>query len=123
MFFFFYVNQKQTEHTGEHPLIIHDHCGKYGKFQVFSIANVFHLFIIPLFSFGRRYFVRMSCCGEVYGLDPKIAKEWKKGNRKLSIQDLTPLNDYRQTNQKVCHNCGRILDQEDHFCSHCGTKV
>ena len=124
MFLLFFVDKKQFNIPFEQGEIFHNHCGKYGRMQLFYIANVFRLFFIPLFKYHKRYFVRMSCCGEVYEVEAKLAKKVKRRKKlSLALDELIDLNDYRQLGQKVCSSCGYIIKEKDKFCSQCGSQV
>ena len=46
----------------------------YGRYQVFMTYMYFSFFFIPLFKWNRRFYVKMSCCGAVYELDPEKGK-------------------------------------------------
>lgn len=122
MFLFFFIKSKQADVPFHQPPIIHDHCGKFGQMQLFQISEVFYLFFIPLFKFNKRYFVRMSCCGEVYQMDKDLVKQIKKGKKtNIQLKELIDLNDYHRLGKLPCPSCGYILESSSRFCSQCGT--
>lgn len=56
-------------------------CGRYGHYEVFMTYTCLSLFFIPTFRWNRHYYVRSSCCGTLYELDPEIGKRIKKAKR------------------------------------------
>ena len=56
-------------------------CGRYGAYEVFMTYTQLLLFFIPVFKWNRQYFVRMSCCGTVYTLDPAVGSAIARGER------------------------------------------
>jgi hypothetical protein len=47
------------------------------------------LFFIPVWKWNRQYFVRMSCCGTVYTLDPAVGEAIARGeNPEIRPADL-----------------------------------
>ena len=64
-------------------------CGKYGAYEVFMTYTQLLLFFIPVFKWNRQYFVRMSCCGTVYTLDPEVGAAIARGeNTEIRPADL-----------------------------------
>ena len=61
--------------------VICDRCGRYGRFQVVMTYMYFSFFFIPLFKWNRKYYVKMSCCGTVYELDPEVGKILARGGQ------------------------------------------
>ena len=70
--------EKQLNYT---QTVICDICGRYGRYQVFMTYMYFSFFFIPLFKWNKRFYVKMSCCGSVYELDPEIGKEILAGRQ------------------------------------------
>ena len=70
--------------------VICDICGRYGRYQVIMTYMYFSFFFIPLFKWNKRFYVKMSCCGSVYELDPEIGKEILAGRQvEITRKDLT----------------------------------
>lgn len=64
-------------------------CGRSGQYIVFMTYTVLTLFFIPVFKWNRQYFVRMSCCGTTYRLDPEVGKVIARGGQvEIQPQDL-----------------------------------
>ncbi len=79
--------EKQLNYT---QTVICDICGRYGRYQVFMTYMYFSFFFIPLFKWNKRFYVKMSCCGSVYELDPEIGREILAGRQaEITRKDLT----------------------------------
>lgn len=122
-------------HTGQkllsdHQLVICEHCGGYGRYQVYMTYLCLSLFFIPIFKWGRRYYVKMSCCETVYKLDPKIAREMERGAQtEISPADLTMAQPGRRSQWQprsarklICRSCGYETEEDFVYCPKCGGK-
>lgn len=78
MFFICGINSGQKE-LKFNQLVICDQCGSYGRYQVFMTYMCLSLFFIPVLKWGKRYYVKMSCCGSVYELDSDTGKRIARG--------------------------------------------
>lgn len=54
-------------------------CGKKARGDVYVIYWYFSFFFIPLFKWGKHYFVRMKCCHAVYEIDPVRGRALERG--------------------------------------------
>ncbi|MCQ2401817.1 MAG: zinc ribbon domain-containing protein [Lachnospiraceae bacterium] len=109
-------------------LIVCDNCGKYGRFEVFMTYTVLSLFLIPLFRWNRRYYVKTSCCGAIYELDPEVGNEIRHGGDvKIQYSDLKPVSvpsgSYVDTAHKRCVHCGYETDEDFEYCPKCGNRL
>lgn len=113
-------------------------CGRYGRYIVYMTYTVLSLFFIPCFKWNRQYFVRMSCCGKTYRLDPEVGKRIARGEEvQIRPEDLEEVSDGWQsadsentvrwanwTNQvKTCRHCGYAADADFDYCPKCGNKL
>lgn len=110
-------------------------CGRYGRYIVFMTYTVLSLFFIPCFKWNKQYFVRMSCCGKIYRLDPEIGKRISRGEEiEICREDLEEVDfGYsddgisRRANwtgfSKTCPGCGYEADQDFEYCPKCGRKL
>lgn len=125
MFFIFGISQgsKGLDYT---KTVVCRQCGGYGRYQVFMTYSYFSLFFIPVFKWGRRYFVQMSCCNTVYELNPEKGKQLSHGeNVDIGEQDLTLFKAQRGRfggNQKRCSGCGYETAEDFEFCPKCGQR-
>ena len=78
MFFIMGINQGRKELQND-QLVICEHCGSYGRYQVFMTYMCLSLFFIPCFKWNRQYYVRTTCCNTVYALDPEVGKRIARG--------------------------------------------
>lgn len=108
--------------------VICSQCGSYGRYQIFMTYMYFSFFFIPLFKWNKRFYVKMSCCGTVYELNPETGKSLLKGEPvDLSQQDLTLVEKgtkpyYGYQGNKVCENCGYETGEDFEFCPKCGRR-
>lgn len=102
-------------------MVVCDSCGAYGRYQLFMTCTVLSLFLIPLFRWNRRYYVRMSCCETLYELDGEIGGRIARGeDAEIRPEHLTLVN--RQYAGRRCANCGYTTREDFDFCPKCGHK-
>ncbi len=118
MFFIFGISQKE-EKLDFSETIICPACGSYGRMEVFCSYSYFSLFFIPLFRWGRKYFVKATCCGSVCAIDRALGDSIRKGETgridpsSLSFKSVTR-----------CRICGYIPKGEKcTFCPECGSRL
>lgn len=78
MFFFFGIMNDQKDLDFHQPMTC-DVCGRMGQYQVFVTYMVLSIFFIPIFKWGRTYYVRTSCCGSLYQLRPEVGRAIERG--------------------------------------------
>ena len=128
--------------------VICPNCGRYGRYMVFMTYTVLSLFFIPCFKWNRQYFVRMSCCGKIYRLDPEVGKRIAKGEEvQIMPEDLEEADFGWQENSsgwyqdcgyaddsisrranwngssKTCSHCGYQADPDFDYCPKCGNRL
>ena len=85
-------------------------CGIVGEYQVFVAYTVLSLFFIPIFKWGRKYYVQTSCCGKTYKLDNEVGRAIEKGEPVVISQ-----NDLEYEGQtpviKKCNYCGYVTEE------------
>ena len=84
MFFFFGIMNDQKNLDFHQPMTC-DVCGRMGQYQVFVTYMVLSIFFIPIFKWGRTYYVRTSCCGSLYQLRPEVGHVIERGEN-VTIQ-------------------------------------
>lgn len=116
--------RKQIEYL---KTVICAHCGAYGRYEVFMTYMYFSFFFIPLLKWNKKYYVRMSCCGTLYELDPEVGRRLSRGED-LEIQesDLNLIregsgNPWNQT--KKCARCGYETEEDFAYCPKCGSPL
>lgn len=119
MFFIMGINTKQ-EQLDYNQTMICDTCGQYGRYVVFMTYTVLSLFFIPIFKWGKKYYVQTSCCQTTYELNPEVGKQIEyHQNVQIQPSDLIIL---QKNNMKVCSNCGYHTSEDFEFCPKCGNR-
>ena len=107
-------------------IVICSQCGGYGRYQVFMTYSYFSVFFIPIIKWDRRYYVQMSCCNTIYGLNAEKGKQISRGEPiEITEQDLSILESERRTSEwsrKKCTSCGYETTEDFEFCPKCGQK-
>ncbi len=128
MFFIMGVTPVSKEIPYSGALMICDKCGRYGRYQIFMTYMCLSLFFIPTFKWNRRYYVKTSCCGAVYELNPDVGRRLARGEQILITPDMLTFarsgNDRAawQTTVKRCPNCGYETTEDFEFCPKCGQR-
>lgn len=127
MFFIMGINQGTKEIPYSGALIICDKCGRYGRYQIFMTYMCLSLFFIPMFKWNRKYYVKTSCCGTVYELDPQAGKRIARGEPLAITPDLLTLVNTGHDRAswetvKRCAGCGYETSEDFEYCPRCGRK-
>jgi hypothetical protein len=97
-------------------------CGSYDVLAgVTCTFQQFTLFFIPIFRFGRRYFVSCPNCGAVY----EMSKDEGKRIARDPTAEINPnaLVMVQRANKKTCPNCKCAVDPSCRYCPNCGTNL
>lgn len=122
MFIFFDVSQftKQLEF---YQTVTCQHCGRFGRYEVLQTGSRFRLFFLPIFTFGKQYWVRMTCCGTVYRLNPEVGKAIARGESVQIREGDLELARTGRTAPGHCPNCGQAYEMGANFCPNCGEPL
>ena len=127
MFFIGGINSGYQELRYNGSTVICGRCGAYGRYTVFMTYMVFSFFFIPLFKWNRRYYVKMSCCGSVYELNPEVGAAIARGEeREIREEDLTLRQDGDLRWNKPprrCPSCGFETGEDYDYCPKCGNRL
>ena len=121
MFFVFGITQKNDELEYNSNLIIHD-CGQYGRTKVYITYMTLSIFFIPTFKWNKKYYVKYTCCGDIYELNPETGRKIEHGEDVL-ITENDLINLYYKDTTKHCSNCNTNWTDEYEFCPKCGKKL
>lgn len=123
MFFFVFFGIKDKEILlGNSNDIICPQCGEVTNGEVYKTYSYFHLFLIPLVKWNRRYFVKTNCCKRVYMLNPEVGKQFEKdSNIVINKGDLEIIEVY--THMKYCDHCRVNVPNEYQYCPYCGKDL
>ncbi|MDO5137428.1 MAG: zinc ribbon domain-containing protein [Oscillospiraceae bacterium] len=123
MFFVIGINQGQKD-LNYSAVIRCGSCGSYSRAQLFVTYSQLLLFFIPTIRWGKRYYVKMACCGSVYELDREKGKQIENGmTADIAPEDLILVRGGRQPSVMYCNNCGKELDRSYSFCPYCGERI
>lgn len=128
MFFIGGITQGTKELAYQAAAIICGRCGRYGRYQVYMTYMCLSLFFIPVLKWNRRYYVKTTCCGTVYELDPEIGKRLSKGeDLEIKPEELTLVSEGHQAPAwqmpvKRCQVCGYETKENFDFCPKCGNR-
>lgn len=113
--------------------VICDRCGRYGRYQIIMTYMYFSFFFIPVFKWNKRFYIKMTCCGAVYELNPDVGKAILRGSQtEISKEDMTlaevgnergAQGDSPQGPWKRCGGCGYETREDFEFCPKCGNKL
>lgn len=97
-------------------------CGKYGRYEVFMTYTALSLFFIPIFKWGKRYYVKTSCCNSVYEISTELGQRISRGEKvELRDEDLNIIG--AQKLYKHCPRCNYSTSDDFDFCPKCGEKL
>lgn len=104
-------------------LVICDHCGSYGRYQVFMTYMCLSIFFIPCFKWDKKFYVQMSCCDTLYELDPEVGKAIARGESiQIQKEQLREVQAGRKSRFRKCNSCGYETQEDFEFCPKCGNK-
>ena len=104
-------------------MVICDRCGKYGRYTVFMTYMVLSLFFIPVFKWGKKYYVQTTCCGSTYQLDPEIGRRIEKGESlDIHAGDMELIGGQSYSMVKRCEECGYTTEEDFEYCPKCGRR-
>lgn len=120
MFFIGGISQKQ-EYLNFQQLMECKNCNQYTQVKIIMVYTYFSFFFIPLFKWGKRYFVQLDCCKSICELDKETGRQIEKG----IITSLDPSSlSFQKTNRiQHCTNCGFQTQENFSYCPRCGNKL
>lgn len=123
MFFIMGISDGQKElNYDNYGMNICKSCGAYSRYTVFMTYMCLSLFFIPTFKWGKKYYVKSSCCNSIFELDEEKGKAIARDeNVRITDEDLTI---FRKNNrQKRCRNCEFETSEDFDFCPKCGERL
>lgn len=93
-------------------------CGRYSHLKLFKEYSYFHFFFIPLFTWGRRYYLEDRSCGRVFEVPPDYRGELLRS----SNIDFSRLQEVKMP-FRVCPGCGKYSDANYQYCPYCGREL
>ena len=112
MFFIGGITQGTKELVYNAAAMICGRCGRYGRYQVFMTYMCLSFFFIPILKWGRKYYVKTSCCGTVYQLNEEVGKRIAAGEDvSIREEDLTLVSEghdaWRRSRRTCCLTISR----------------
>ncbi len=97
-------------------------CGSFGTMAAVTCTfQQFTLFFIPIFRFGKQYFVTCLNCGTVYEMTKaegqRIARDY---SAEINPEQLFVV---QGTSRKTCPGCNSAIDPNARYCPNCGTRL
>ncbi|WP_416200891.1 zinc ribbon domain-containing protein [Thermocaproicibacter melissae] len=81
----------------------------------------FIFFFIPMFRFGKRYFISCPNCGSVYEISREVGKRLEHDpNAEVNPEKIFRL---ARRASHYCPFCGTAVPPGSRFCPHCGQKL
>lgn len=98
-------------------------CGAYGAAAaVVCVFQQFTFFFLPLFRFGKRYYVTCPNCGAVYELNREEGRRLERDpNAQINPDQMTRISG--ASGRHYCPHCGTEVEPGSHFCPNCGTQL
>lgn len=120
MFFIMGISQGQKRLNFD-QVIVCGHCGKYGHLEVYLVYSYLSLFFIPVFKWGRRYFVKTTCCNTSVELDAELGRRIERGEVTSLPESIIP-DTYQYRGKRRCSACGYETEEDFQFCPKCGER-
>lgn len=97
-------------------------CGQMTSYRLVKTYNYFHIFFIPLFKWGKKYYLISRCCNSMFEIPVELG-EALEGGRDVPVrdEDLTPI--HHGYSLIICPSCRRHVDPEYSYCPYCGTRI
>lgn len=89
MFFIMGISQGQKKLNFD-QLVVCRSCGKYGHLEVYMVYSYLSLFFIPVFRWGRSYYVRTTCCGRSVPISQELGRRIAAGEVTSLPEDIIP---------------------------------
>lgn len=121
MFLMIGISQGQKKLNFD-QVVVCGHCGQYGHLQVYVVYSYFSLFFIPLFKWGREYYVKTSCCGKAVPIGAELGRQIERGEVTVLPQDIIP-DTCGGAVRHCCMSCGFETKEDYQFCPKCGSRL
>jgi hypothetical protein len=103
--------------------VICSNCSMFGRYEIFMTYTYLSLFFIPILKWGRHFYVKTTCCGKLYELNPIVGKMILKGqDTDIRSEDLTAAPGHSGFHRN-CPECGYSVNSEYKYCPKCGKHM
>lgn len=97
-------------------------CGRLTRFEVWVTMTCLTLFFIPTLRWGKRYYLKSTCCGAVCELPRSLGDAIARGE----VTSIDPSSLHFSGGApcvKRCPACGFTTDEDYQFCPKCGSRL
>lgn len=110
----------KVKEIGDGQMMICPACGRFSRMTPYVEKQEVRLFFLPIFKFRSKYFVKASCCHDLFQLEPEIGRAIERGEH-ITIDE----GDLQSTgeNTKTCPYCRGVIEESHQFCPHCGKNL
>lgn len=122
MFLVMGIQDKTKSKRISNPLPCHICDGQDG-FEVIDRYNYFHLFFLPVWTWGHTYTLKCSKCDTYYYLKDESKSKIKDMNHTLTYWDIEPVKIPSAYTMDTCKKCGYHLEDDFDYCPKCGTSL
>ncbi|MCD8082537.1 MAG: zinc ribbon domain-containing protein [Clostridiales bacterium] len=123
MFFIMGISQGRKKLDFDQTILC-GHCGRYGHLEVYVIYSYLSLFFIPIFKWGKRYYVRAACCDTTVEIEKDLGRQIERGEVTSLPSDIIPQTyRYGAPRQLRCPSCGYETVDDFQFCPKCGQRL
>ncbi len=97
-------------------------CGSFGAMgTVICTFQQFTLFFIPIFRFGKRYFITCPNCGTVYEMTKAEGQRMERDtDAEINADQIFAV---QGASRKICPGCHCSIDPNARYCPNCGTRL
>ncbi|NLG82017.1 MAG: zinc ribbon domain-containing protein [Bacilli bacterium] len=122
IFIAFFGIQDKEKLLGTTSNIICPQCSEVTSGEVYKTYRYFHLFLIPIIKWNKKYYVKTDCCNRVFELNPEVGKQYEHDpDVVINKGDLEPIALY--ANMKYCEHCKANVPYEYQYCPYCGKEL
>jgi hypothetical protein len=103
-------------------------CGSMSTYKLSKVYKYFHIFFIPVFKWGSKYYLKTRCCRSYFELKREIG-ERIENEEIIDISNEDIIEIYNEDNNfnnsfdiQICEYCGKNINRGYVYCPHCGHK-
>lgn len=103
--------------------VICNACRAYGRYTMVMSYSEFTFFFIPVFKFGKKYYIYANCCGSVYEIDSALGRRIAKGEEiQIQKEDLREIPGHNYHFYR-CEQCSYMSREVFDYCPKCGRQA
>lgn len=121
MFFIMGISQGRKKLNFDQTVVCGS-CGRFGHLEVYLVYSYLSLFFIPVFKWGRSYYVHTTCCDTTVPIDAELGRQIERGQVTSLPESIIP-STYRYSGRKRCSACGFETEEDYQFCPKCGARL